>query len=45
MKQPFVVDNTNPTKKDRQRYIVPAAELSGKLHVNQAADFFDHQLN
>jgi predicted kinase len=23
-KQPFVVDNTNPTKDDRQRYIVPA---------------------
>ena len=25
-KQPFVVDNTNPTPADRQRYIVPARE-------------------
>jgi predicted kinase len=24
MKHPFVVDNTNPTEADRQRYIVPA---------------------
>ena len=24
MKQPFVVDNTNPTPEDRQRYILPA---------------------
>ncbi len=26
MGQPFVVDNTNPTKMDRKRYIVPAQE-------------------
>lgn len=25
-KQPFVIDNTNPTREDRERYIVPAKE-------------------
>ena len=31
MKQPFVVDNTNPTKEDRQRYIDLAKEKKFKI--------------
>lgn len=31
MKQPFVVDNTNPTKSDRQRYINLAKENQFKI--------------
>lgn len=36
-KQSFVVDNTNATAKDRQRYIEPAKNAGFKLH----AFFFD----
>lgn len=31
MKQPFVVDNTNPTMKDRKKYIDPARENKFKI--------------
>lgn len=31
MKQPFVVDNTNPTRKDRQRYIGAAKKKGFKI--------------
>lgn len=31
MKQPFVVDNTNPTKKDRKRYIDLAKKKKFKI--------------
>ena len=34
-KQPFVVDNTNPTVEDRQRYIIPA-----KNHKFQAIAYY-----
>lgn len=37
MKQPFVVDNTNPTPEDRQRYIPLASSLSGFLPCRMAA--------
>ena len=30
-KQPFVIDNTNPTKEDRQRYILPAKEKDFRI--------------
>jgi len=30
-KQPFVVDNTNPTREDRQRYIVPAKQYGFRI--------------
>jgi predicted kinase len=29
--QPFVVDNTNPTRRDRQRYVIPAREAGFRL--------------
>lgn len=31
MKQPFVVDNTNPSPADRQRYIAPAKEAGFRI--------------
>jgi predicted kinase len=31
MKQPFVVDNTNPTRKDRRRYVAPAREAGFRV--------------
>lgn len=34
-KQPFVIDNTNPTVEDRQRYIIPA-----KNHKFQAIAYY-----
>ena len=30
-KQPIVIDNTNPTKKNRERYIIPALEHKFKI--------------
>jgi len=30
-KQPFVIDNTNPTKEDRLRYIIPAKEKNFRV--------------
>jgi len=32
MKQPFVIDNTNPTRKDRIRYIAAAQNAGFRIH-------------
>lgn len=39
-KQPFVIDNTNPLPKDRQRYILPAK----KYHFQTIAYYFSSDL-
>lgn len=44
MKQPFVVDNTNPTRQDRQRYLIPALAAGFSVTGYYFASNIEHLL-
>jgi predicted kinase len=44
-KQPVVIDNTNPTKKDRSRYIVPARAAGFRIIAYYFQSSVDDALN